>query len=161
MADIGSVRNSKLHTYKQFKNKFTLENYLIVTSNFENRKLIAKFRCSDLELMIEKGRHKKINVEERFCYMCSEKKLEDELHFLLECHAYDRIRIGFTNFYKSSSPQTDNFTRILSCEDKDTIDDLVRFLKLAYKIRNGQSYDKHLIKPSFCFQSLLRWSNSF
>ena len=111
--------------------------------------------------MIEKGRHKKIDVEERFCYMCSEKKLEDELHFLLECHAYDRIRIGLTNFYKSSSPQTDNFIRILSCEDKDTINDLVRFLKLAYKIRNGQSYEKHLINPSFCFQSLLRWSNNF
>ena len=41
--------------------------------------------------MIEKGRHKKVDVEERFCYMCSEKKLEDELHFLPECHAYDRI----------------------------------------------------------------------
>ena len=53
MADIGSVQNSKLRTYKQFKNKFALENYLIVTSNFDNRKLIAKFRCSDHELMIE------------------------------------------------------------------------------------------------------------
>ena len=91
--------------------------------------------------------------------MCSVKKLEGELHFLLECHAYDRI--GFTNFYKRSSPQTNNFIKILSCEDKDTINALVRFLKLACKIRNGQSYEKHLINPSFCFQSLLRWSNNF
>ena len=44
--------------------------------------------------------------------MCSEKKLEDELHFLLERPAYDRIRIGIINFYKSSSPQTDNFIRL-------------------------------------------------
>ena len=109
MADIGNVRNSKLRTYKQFKTKFALENYLIVTPNFENRKLIAKFRCSDHELMTEKRRHKKIDVEERLWYMCSENKLEDKLHFLLECHAYDRIKIGFTNFYKSSSLQTDNF----------------------------------------------------
>ena len=93
--------------------------------------------------------------------MCSEKKLEDELNFLLECHAYDRIRIGFTNFYKGSSQQTDNFIGILSCEDKDTINALVRFLKLAYKIRNGQSYEKHLINSSFCFQSLLRWPDNF
>ena len=84
---------------------------------------------------------------------CALEDLEDELHFLLECHAYDRIRIGFTNFYKSSSPQTDNFIRILSCKDKDTITALVRFLKLAYKIRNGQSYEKQLINPSF-FSSL-------
>ena len=73
MADIGSVRNSKLRTYKQFKNTFALENYLIVTPNFENRKLIAKFRCSDHELMIEKGRHTKIDAEERLCYTCSER----------------------------------------------------------------------------------------
>ena len=111
--------------------------------------------------MIEKGRHKKIDAEERLCYMCSEKKLEDELHFLLECPAYDRIRIGITNFYKSSSLQIDNFITLLSSEGKDTTNALVRFLRLAYKIINGQSCEKHLINPSFCFQSLMRWSNNF
>ena len=60
---------------------------------------------------------------------------------------------GITNFYKSSSPQTDNFIRLLSCEGKDTINVLVRFLKLAYRIRKGQSCEKHLINRSFCFQS--------
>ena len=160
MADIGSVRNSKLRTYKQFKNKFSFEYYLIVTLNFENRKLIAKFRCSDHELMIEKGRQK-IDVEERIFYMCSEKKLEDELHFLLECPAYDRVKIGINNFYKSSSPQTESFIRLLSCERKDTINALVKFLKLAYTIRNGQSCERHLINPSFCVQSLLQWSDNF
>ena len=87
--------------------------------------------------------------------ICALKKVEDELHFLLECPAYNRIRIGITNFYKSSFPQTDNFIRLLLCEGKDTINALVRFLKLAYKIKNGQSYEKLLINPSLCFQSLL------
>ena len=32
--------------------------------------------------------------------MCSKKKLEDELHFLLECPAFDRIRIGINNVFK-------------------------------------------------------------
>ena len=73
MADIGSVRNSKLRTYKQFKNKFALENYQIVRSNFENRKLIAKFRCSDHELTIEKGRHKKLMLRGDFA-ICALKK---------------------------------------------------------------------------------------
>ena len=73
MAGIGSVRNNKLRTYKQFKNKFALENYLIVTSNFDNRKLIAKFRCSDHELMIEKGRHKKLMLRRDFA-ICALKR---------------------------------------------------------------------------------------
>ena len=50
--------------------------------------------------MIEKGRHTIIDAEERLCYMCSKKKLKDELNFLLECPAYDRIRIGIDNFSK-------------------------------------------------------------
>ena len=68
MADIRSVRNSKLRTYKQFKDKFALENYLIVTSNFERRKLITKFRCSDHDLIIEKGRHKKLMFKRTLLY---------------------------------------------------------------------------------------------
>ena len=36
-ADISSVRNSKLCTYKQFKNKFAVENYLIVIPNFDSK----------------------------------------------------------------------------------------------------------------------------
>ena len=87
MGDTGSVRNSKLRTYKQFKNEFALENYLIVAL-IESRKLITKFVCSDHKLMIKKGRHKRIDVEERLCYVCSDKKVEDELHFLPECSTF-------------------------------------------------------------------------
>ena len=91
----------------------------------------------------------KNDVDERLCCMCSEKM-----------YTYNRIRIGVTNFYKDSSP-TDNFIGLLSCKGKDSTNALVRFLKFAYKIRNGQSCEKHLINPRFCFQSFLRWSNNF
>ena len=85
--------------------------------------------------MIEKGRHTEDDVEERCCYTWSEKKMENELHFLLEYPADYRIRTGINNFYKSNSPETDNFVRLLSCEGRDT--------------RNGQSCEKPLINPSF------------
>ena len=63
----------KLRTYKMFKSKFAMEDYLINLHDFESRKIIAKFRCSDHTLMIETGRHKKIDPEERMCKMCSQK----------------------------------------------------------------------------------------
>ena len=105
MADLGSVRNSKFRTYKQFKRKFALENYLIVTPNFENRKLIAEFRCGDHELMIEKGRYKKI--EERRCYICSKKSWK------MSCISYKNallmieLELVSIIFFKSSSPQSE------------------------------------------------------
>ena len=61
IADVNSMRNSKgLRTYKMFKSKFVMEDYLINLHDFESRKIVAKFRCSDHTLMIETGRHKKI-----------------------------------------------------------------------------------------------------
>ena len=53
-----------------------MEDYLISLHDFESRKIVAKFRCGDHTLMIETGRHKKINLEERMCKMCSQKWLK-------------------------------------------------------------------------------------
>ena len=41
--------------------------------------------------MIEKGRHMKLEKEERICPVCSE-GVEDEIHFLLNCKQYDSLR---------------------------------------------------------------------
>ena len=91
IADVNSVRNSKLCTYKMFKSKFDMEDYLINLHDFESRKIVANFRCSDHTLMIETGRHKKIDLEERMCKMCTQKRVEDERHFLLECPACNKV----------------------------------------------------------------------
>ena len=53
-----------------------MEAYLNSLHDFESRKIIAKFRCSDHTLMIETGRHTKIDLEERICKMCSQKGFE-------------------------------------------------------------------------------------
>ena len=45
--------------------------------------------------MIETGRHKQLKIEERICKSCHLRKIEDEIHFLLECPAYDNIREEF------------------------------------------------------------------
>ena len=57
-----------------------MEKYLNI-ENFDNRKVLAKFRCSDHSLEIEKGRHKKIPR--------SPDILETEKHFLFECEVYE------------------------------------------------------------------------
>ena len=52
IADVNSIRNSKLRTYKMFKSKFAMEDCLINLHDFESRKIVAKFRCSDHTLMV-------------------------------------------------------------------------------------------------------------
>ena len=85
IADVNSIQDSRLPTYKMFKSKFAMEDHLIKLHDFESRRIVAKFRCSDHKLMIETGRHKKIDHEERICKMYSQNMIENEPHFLLEC----------------------------------------------------------------------------
>ena len=76
IADVNSIRNSKLRTLKMFESKFAMEGYLINLHDFESRRIASKFRCSDHTLVIETGHHKKIDVEERMCRMCSQKRVK-------------------------------------------------------------------------------------
>ena len=84
-----SIRNSKLRTYKTFKSNLKLESYLTQNLCFEKLQALCKFRCSDHTLLIEVGRHKGLAVEERKCEMCTLGLVEDEVHFLITCPAYD------------------------------------------------------------------------
>lgn len=86
--------NGRLNFYSTVKHKFRDENYLQLPY-FCQRRIIAKFRCSDHQLEIEKGRHKKpvkTPRDERFCRLCNNNLIETEEHFLAECKFYDHIK---------------------------------------------------------------------
>ena len=86
-----NININRLEFYCKYKNKFEFEKYLNI-SKFEKRKRISKLRCSDHELEIEKGRHKKLPREARTCKLCIHGSIENEEHFLFECKFYDDIR---------------------------------------------------------------------
>ena len=82
--------NSKLRTYSKLKHVGEYENYLNKINNLRERSSFTKFRLSNHELMIEKGRHhkpQKLERHERVCPFCP-LQIEDEIHFLLECPSY-------------------------------------------------------------------------
>ena len=65
--------NGRLGFYTKHKLTFEFEDYLNISS-FDKRKAIAKFRCSDHDLEIERGRHKRIPREARLCCKLCESK---------------------------------------------------------------------------------------
>ena len=85
---------SRLSFYKEIKGEFKMETYL-QTTNPEHRKYIAKIRCSDHSLQIEKGRHRNIPRTERKCKLCSTDEIETEKHFLLKCNKYELLKINY------------------------------------------------------------------
>ena len=81
----------KLRTYSLFKKDIGREKYLNSIQNTDARISFTKFRLSNHCLMIEKGRHKNIDKNQRFCPFCPN-MIEDEIHFLLECKLFEDYR---------------------------------------------------------------------
>ena len=91
-------QQGRLEFYSKHKHTFEFEEYLNIVC-FSKRKVLTKLRCSDHELEIERGRHKKVPREARLCKLCAMEKIETEEHFLFECKYYEDIRkdIKFDN----------------------------------------------------------------
>ena len=85
---------SRTQFYEKIKTQFSFENYLEIP-NFSQRQIIAKLRCSDHKLEIEKGRHNKVPKEERLCRQCDSEEIETEEHFLIKCKFYDNLRLKY------------------------------------------------------------------
>ena len=123
----------KLRTYCQFKTSFCKENYLNILKNFDLRKAITKFRISSHRLKIETGRYSKLEVHQRICDKCDLNKVEDELHFLIECPVYSKDRdLLFDLIFKECkifySLDMVNKIWLLNCESINILKQLGYFL---------------------------------
>ena len=78
--------------YVKFKTDTGKEEYLDTMENIWDR--TAKFRLSNHDLMIEKGRHEGLEEHQRLCPFC-ETIVETEHHFLLQCNTFGFHRIQF------------------------------------------------------------------
>ena len=89
-----TVRNPdmpKLEFYGLIKNEFRFDDYLTLP-NFRDRQIITKFRCSNHQLEIERGRYKGKPRSERLCKLCTLNVIEGEQHFLLSCPFYNEVK---------------------------------------------------------------------
>ena len=96
-----------MRTYALFKIAPGFETYLDEISCVKERTALTKFRISNHGLMIERGRYSKIDKELRFCPFCPG-RVEDEKHFLLECHTYKYLRSDLYNEVKIIFPSITN-----------------------------------------------------
>jgi hypothetical protein len=127
--------------------------YLVKFVPKSKRSLYAQFRGGVLPLQLEIGRFKnildtvtnkfrKLKPEERICEVCSDNTTEDEMHFLLDCKAYDIPRNIFIQKVKLL---TENYD-LLSKEDKfiqvlkKHSQECIKFVVDAWNIRRRLLY---------------------
>ena len=124
-----SKNNSKLRTYNLFKKELRAETYLNLPQ-FKFRKLIAKFRCSD---------HQLLEIAQRTCDMCKSGKVENEIHFLIECEAYRDLRQTFLgpnlNKILTAAQIEYAFINVLTAQDISRQKNFAQFLQQATELR--------------------------
>lgn len=127
--------DSKLRKYALIKVERGFETYLTDIRNIHIRNSVTKFRLSNHNLMIEKGRHKKIHREHRFCPFCPN-MVEDEFHLLFFCPLYRHLRTLFLNpngnhnfnFY----PLEIKFKNLMSEKNRNTCE----FIAKSFELRD-------------------------
>jgi hypothetical protein len=86
-----------------------MENFLKLNIDRSDISNFVRLRISNSILMIEKGRHRKIDLENRLCPLF---EVEDELHFTIKCTKLQELRnfirkfqMFFPSFYNLSDTE--------------------------------------------------------
>ena len=92
----------------------------------------------DHALLIEVGRHRGLQVEQRLCKMCHLNLVEDEFHFLMICPAYDNLRAVLLSAANVMllDPKI-QFSTIMRSENTIVIRRLAQFIMDANKLRDS------------------------
>ena len=143
-----SITNPGLRTYKLFKQEFGFEKYLHSINSFKHWNSLIKLRTSTHDLNIEVGRHIDIrNRSLRNCNFCND-KIEDEIHFLLECPVYHEERASLLHAYQINPlslrylDMPTLFSTVMSSRTRRHLDALGRFAYEAFTKRRGLLYDQ-------------------
>ena len=112
--------------------------------NFNSKHKIAlsRFRLSNHNLMIEKGRHLKIDKSDRKCFFCTN-QIENESHFLISCPLYSPLRANLKRLCLSQCRnyidmnEQQKFIFIMSNENENIIKELGSFISNSLKIREN------------------------
>ena len=141
--------NNKLRTYSLFKvDRGALERYLICIPSVPKRQALSRFRMGVSSLRIETGRYESngtngtrgIPVGMRICKCCDLCKVEDEIHFLLECPLYHTLRqslfLASSEFIEFNGRSVlENFISLMSDDHDIVIRALADYLWRAHKLR--------------------------
>ena len=125
--------SSKASSFNTYKTSIALEKHLILTFNLKHKIAISRFRLSNHTLMIEKGRHLRLDKNERKCYFC-ENNIENEEHFLIKCPFYSPLRLALEKACTEHCSRYENlneeqkFIFLMSNENETIIKALGKFI---------------------------------
>ena len=91
--------HNKLRFYKKIKGSFSVEPYMELVHNRNQRSFLTRFRVSSHRLRVETGRWTvpKTAYENRICVYCSSGSVDSELHCITQCQLTEQNRNSLYN----------------------------------------------------------------
>ena len=134
--------NPILRTYKLFNH---MENHISCKLGNKYKKAIAQFRVSSHKLDIETGRHEKtiIPLNCRICKCCQHDFIDDEQHFLLDCHFHDDDRYTLLEVMSNYINDLDGknsrekLTLIMKCKEIPALNALGKYIHNCFQQRKS------------------------
>ena len=101
------------------------------------RGAMARLRCGNHSLMIEKGRYDNTPRAERKCLLCESNQIEDEEHFVMYCAHFSELRERYISKHLVSN-NSYGFIKLLTTNNKNALFDFSNFLFIAFKKRDAK-----------------------
>ena len=134
------MNNCKLNMYSLYKSSLVTEEYLLVNMYWKHKSALARFRCANHKLAIERGRVLRQERNTRICKYCINRGIyivEDEFHVLLVCKLFHEIRVKFIyTHFRHVAPSEILFIQIMSSKKQPIIKDLAAFTYNMFKIHD-------------------------
>ena len=101
--------------------------------------MISQLRCGILPLHMETGRLVNLKCENRICEICGDGSVEDELHFIFHCSAYNNHRTKIEIFYShlSNHSYCDKLKYLIQNHPQQ----LAKYVCTIYHVRKNKLYN--------------------
>ena len=134
------IDSSKCDLYSKFslfEDIIILPNYLKYKMDNSSTCTLARFRCRNHRLLIERGSwfRPKLDKELRLCPTC--KLIEDEFHFVLICPLYSTLREHYLKRKYWENPSLTKFVSLMNGSKSD-------LYQLSHFIRKGEELYCHM-----------------
>ena len=132
----------KLRSYKLFKRHVETEKYVTTNLSKYERSLIAKFRSGTLQLAIDTGRFRNIEINNRLCILCNQNQVQNEIHFLCFCPFYhDRRQKLYSDLKTDPESFENNYDLCIEIMHSERIYCLLSFIVNAWGKRRDFNYN--------------------
>ena len=126
--------SNRFSLYRQFKTLTSVELYLMLNLNRRIRYTMIRFRFGVSDIKVHKSRFKVYNVDDLKCPLCLS-AVDNEVHFVLCCPAFDDLRYEFIEPRYFNNPCEFRLVLLLATQNERVLKNHALFVYKAFSRR--------------------------